>query len=229
MSYRPNRRRFLRDSALMATAVPAWPSVTSGNGKGPEVAQSALEQEFLNPPDSARPWVYGMVMDGNLTREGVTADLEALHRVGIRGLTYMEVDQFVPRGPLRFLSPEWRAMLQHFMKEATRVGITIDLNNDGGYAGSGGPWITPELSMQVLTWSETRVEGPGRIEKALRQPRTVLGHYRDIAVLAFPTPSAETVRMADCSPKLTYGLDRQAFDFAPLINGDFATVGKSVV
>mgnify|MGYP001243138712 CR=1 FL=1 len=84
MTYRPNRRKFLRDSALMAAAVPTWPSVTSGNAKGPEaadVAQNELLQGFLHPPDSARPWVYGVVMDGNLTREGVTADLEALQRV----------------------------------------------------------------------------------------------------------------------------------------------------
>ena len=228
MTYRPNRRKFLRDSALMAAAVPTWPSVTSGNAKGPEaadVAQYELIQGFLHPPDSARPWVYGVVMDGNLTREGVTADLEALQRVGIRGLTYMEVDQFVPKGPVRFMTPAWREMFQHFMKEATRLGITLDLNNDGGYTGSGGPWITPELSMQVLTWSETRIEGPGHTSATLRQPRTVRKYYRDIAVLAFPTPSAETVRMADCSPKLTYGLDHKSFDFAPLIDGDFATVG----
>jgi hypothetical protein len=127
----------------MAAAVPSWPSLTGANGKGPEAPQSALKEGFLNPPDSARPWVYGMVMDGNLTREGVTADLEALQRVGIRGLTYMEVDMFVPRGRYRFLSPEWREMLKHFMKEATRLGITLDFNNDSGYAGSGGPWSFP--------------------------------------------------------------------------------------
>ncbi len=116
-------------------------------------------------------------------------------------------------------------MMQHFMKEASRLGITVDMNNDSGYAGSGGPWITPELSMQVLTWSETRVEGPGQINRALRQPRTVRDHFRDICVLAFPTPAAESVRMADASPTITCGLDRKPFDFTPLIDGDHATVG----
>ena len=195
-------------------------------GSAPKSAEekTALEQGFLDPPESARPWVYGMMMEGNQTREGITADLEALHRVGIRGMMYFEVDQFVPKGPVRTLSPEWHEMIQHLLKEATRLGITIDLNNDGGYAGSGGPWITPELSMQILVWSETRVAGPGRIEHPLCQPKMVRNFYRDIAVLAFPTPAGEKVRMADCFPRMTYSLDPQPFDFAPLIDGDPATL-----
>ena len=37
---------------------------------------AALEDDFLNPPDSARPGVYWYFMDGNLSREGMTADLD---------------------------------------------------------------------------------------------------------------------------------------------------------
>ena len=37
-----------------------------------------LEQQFASPPDAARPWVYWYFMDGNMTREGLTADLEAM-------------------------------------------------------------------------------------------------------------------------------------------------------
>src|ERR1035441_6714803 len=46
---------------------------------------SDLERDFRNPPESARPWVYWFIMDGNLTREGVTADFEALKRAGMGG------------------------------------------------------------------------------------------------------------------------------------------------
>src|ERR1700749_3352250 len=54
----------------------------------------ALDQnrdEFLNPPDSARPWVYWYFMDGNLTADGMAADLEAMKRAGIGGGVYLEV------------------------------------------------------------------------------------------------------------------------------------------
>ena len=55
-------------------------------------ASSELEQGFRHPPESARPWVYWFVMDGNLTREGITADFEALKLAGIGGLWLNEPD-----------------------------------------------------------------------------------------------------------------------------------------
>jgi hypothetical protein len=168
--------------------------------------------------------VYWFVSDGNLTREGITADFEAMHRVGIRGVLYMEVDQYVPKGPARFLSPQWRELIQHAVKEATRLGITVNMNNDGGWCGSGGPWITPELSMQMLVWSETALDGPQHFTGTLPQPKTVENYYQDITVLAFPTPASESVRMADRSPKLSYGADRKSFDSAKLIDGNPGTV-----
>ncbi len=65
------------------------------------------------------------------------------------------------------------------------------MNNDAGWCGSGGPWITPELAMQKVVWTETPVEGPQRFEGPLAQPKAVAGYYRDIAVLAFPTPAGK--------------------------------------
>ncbi len=227
------RRNFLKNSAAGALAMSALPKGSLGWGSDSVLGRQSvqitslsdeLEQGFLRPPDSVHPWVYWFVSDGNITREGITADLEAMHRVGIRGVLYMEVDQYVPKGPVRFLAPEWRKMIQHAVKEATRLGITVNMNNDGGWCGSGGPWITPELSMQVVVWSETHLRGPLHFAGRLPQPKTVLGYYRDIAVLAFPTPAAERVRMAELSPTLTYGTERRRFDAAKLLDGNPGTV-----
>ncbi len=54
---------------------------------------SALQKEFVAPPPSARPWVYWFWLNSNITKEGMTADLEAMKRVGIGGVLIMEVDQ----------------------------------------------------------------------------------------------------------------------------------------
>ncbi|HOY59024.1 MAG TPA: glycosyl hydrolase [Verrucomicrobiota bacterium] len=151
-------------------------------------ADDALETGFRNPPPSARPWVYWFPLDGNLSREGITLDLEAMQRVGIGGVLYMETDQGAPTGPAAFAGPLWREMFKHINAEAARLGLQVNVNNDAGWCGSGGPWITPELSMQVLVWTHTNVVGPQRIETQLAQPRTVGDFYRDIAVFAFPTP-----------------------------------------
>ena len=50
----------------------------------PLIAAVPLELEFQKPPDEARPWVYWFWLNGNITKEGITADLEAMKRVGIR-------------------------------------------------------------------------------------------------------------------------------------------------
>jgi hypothetical protein len=148
-----------------------------------------LEKGFVHPPSSAWPWVYWFPLDGNLSREGITADLEAMKRVGIGGVLYMETDQGAPKGPASFAGPLWREMFQHICNEAHRLGLQVNVNNDAGWCGSGGPWITPELSMQKVVWTETEVTGPHRYDAALPQPRAVKDFYRGIAVFAYPTPA----------------------------------------
>ena len=67
------------------------------NALTPGISIESLSQNFLNPPDDARPWVYWINMDGNFDMEGITADLESLRDVGMGGVLFMEVDLGVPR------------------------------------------------------------------------------------------------------------------------------------
>jgi hypothetical protein len=61
-------------------------------------ADNRLAQGFLNPPDSAKPWVYWFWINGNISKEGITADLESFKRVGVGGVLWMEVsgDMWAP-------------------------------------------------------------------------------------------------------------------------------------
>ena len=158
-----------------------------------------LDAGFASPPDSARPWVYWFWSDGTLSREGVTADLEAMRRAGIRGVIIMEVNQGTAPGPVEFMSPAWREMWKHVGAEAHRLGIDIDMNAGPGWSGSGGPWMKPEDSMQQVVWSATEVAGPASLAITLAQPTTRHDYYRDLAVLAFPTPegNAKIARTAE--------------------------------
>jgi hypothetical protein len=148
-----------------------------------------LETGFLNPPAQARPWVYWFWLNGNITREGITADLEAMKRVGIGGVLIMEVDQGTPAGPIAFAGKEWRELFAFVCAEANRLGLEVNMNNDAGWCGSGGPWITPDLAMQKVVFSETKVDGAQRFDGVLPQPMATANYYRDIAILAFPTPA----------------------------------------
>jgi hypothetical protein len=153
-----------------------------------QTGSDALRREFERPPDSARPWVYWFWLNGNISSNGITADLEAMQRAGIGGVLIMEVDQGAPVGPVDFMSSPWRQLFQHVVTEAQRLGLEVNMNNDAGWNGSGGPWIKPEQSMQKVVWTETAIEGGRRFEGNLPQPQAVAGYYRDLSVLAFPTP-----------------------------------------
>jgi hypothetical protein len=156
-------------------------------------AADDLERGFTQPPDSARPWVYWFWLSGNITSNGITADLEAMKRVGIGGVLIMETDQGAPVGPADFMGAQWRSLFKHVASEARRLGLEVNMNNDAGWNGSGGPWITPEQSMQKIVWTETNLAGPKQFDGTLAQPEKVAGFYKDITVLAFPAVGAHRI------------------------------------
>ena len=178
-----------------------------------------LASGFLAPPDSARPWVYWFFMDGNLSKEGMTADLEAMQAAGIGGVIIMEVDVGIPRGPVEFISQAWCALFKHAVEEAERLGLQVTLNAGPGWTGSGGPWVKAEQSMQHLVASAVEADGPAAFDDVLPRPeprkpyfgeggltpetvRARKEFYADVAVLA--VPRTEGPLLADIDEKALY-------------------------
>ncbi len=62
-------------------------------------------------------------MNGNITKAGITADLEAMKQIGLGGATIVNVDCGIPRGPVQFMSPEWREDFKFAVQEANRLGL----------------------------------------------------------------------------------------------------------
>jgi hypothetical protein len=129
---------------------------------GSSSAQVDLAKGFQNPPDVARPHTWWHWMNGNITREGITADLEAMKQIGLGGAQIFNVSEAIPEGPILFMSPEWRELLKHAVSEANRLGLELCIHNCAGWSSSGGPWITPEYAMQMVVISEVQAEGPAR-------------------------------------------------------------------
>ena len=190
-------------------------------------ASDDLEKGFVEPPASARPHTWWHWMNGNVTREGITADLEAMARVGIGGAQIFNAAEGIPHGPVQFNSPEWIAMVKHSAKEAKRLGLELCIHNCAGWSSSGGPWNTPEHAMQVVVTSETQVKGPAKFEGTLAQPPTKLGFYRDVAVLAFRTPVGEKSKMRDAAPTATLSDAKQ--DASKAIDGNSATTVRLAI
>jgi hypothetical protein len=87
--------------------------------------QSTLRQEFMTPPDAARPGVYWYFMDGNMNHDAMTTDLESMKTAGIGNILFLEVNIGVPRGPVDFMSDLWQDNFVHMVRQSCRLGIEV--------------------------------------------------------------------------------------------------------
>jgi hypothetical protein len=150
-----------------------------------------MASDFANPPDSAKPRTWWHWVSGNVTAEGITADLQAMKQIGLGGAQIFTVDQSNVKGPVVFMSPEWRKLVHQAMTEADQLNLEMAMEGCDGWSESGGHWVTPAQSMQKVVWTESQVQGGQKISLALPQPETVLGYYEDIALFAFPTVAGD--------------------------------------
>ena len=184
-------------------------------------AEGLSPTEFCSPPPAARPHTWWHWMNGNVTKEGITADLESMAAVGIGGAQIFDAGLALPRGPVAFASDDWFDCLAHANREAKRLGIELCLANCSGWTSSAGPWITPALSMKYVTGTAVRVKGGERFDGVLPVPEKTNGFYEDIAVLAFPTPK-ERAKWPDFDWQVfrKRGVERAPVKPSRLTNGD---------
>lgn len=154
------------------------------------VAGVSLEEGFANPPDSAKPRTFYFLMNGNVTKEGITYDLEAIKAAGLGGIHVFDVGCSLPVGPLKWGSPEWFDMLRHMNEETKRLGLELGFHICSGWSAFGGPWNTAKDAMKETVWTATTFKGPGRFASVLPRTTEDNGFYVDIAVIAYPTPAA---------------------------------------
>ncbi|WP_200912289.1 glycosyl hydrolase [Pedobacter sp. Leaf216] len=178
-----------------------------------------MKSEFFKPNDRYKPGVYWYFMDGNMTAETMTQDLESMKKAGIGNLIFLEVNVGVPRGKIDFLSEAWTTLFAHAEKEARRLNIEITLGIGPGWTGSGGPWVKGSQSMQHLVSSELVVSGDQKkIVLPVPEPKKPFfgegdftpefkknwkDYYQDVAVLAFPLPKTDE-KIADLDEKALY-------------------------
>jgi len=168
-------------------------------------------------------------MDGNISKEGITADMEAMKEVGLRYVTMFNTSYKVPKGNVQFMSAEWRELFHHAVREADRLGLKLGIHNCEGWSVSGGPWISPEESMQKITASRIEIVGGGKRTIRLPQPEitkeskgggtplSIEPHYRDIAVFALESPGDKPFIDA---PSATISCSEASAKVERLVDGD---------
>jgi hypothetical protein len=155
------------------------------------------EKLFLNPPDSYGPWAAWFWVNGHVTKEGITLDLEQMERIGIHGIFCLDYLANLPRGPVEYGGDEWMDAVEHTLKEAERLGLVLVFRNSCHIPGMSHSGIPPEMTLQQLVWSVAKVESSGKVKLKLPQPLIRRGFYNDIAVLAYPTPPDDHLAVID--------------------------------
>jgi len=186
------RMRWIKTgTAVIAIAVAASTFLGRAYGQGHPSSPDTLQKGFANPPASARLRCYWWWLNGHTTAATITRDLEEMQKKGYGGVLLVDANganqngnDNVPAGP-EFGSPEWTALYVHALKEADRLSLEVTLNITSGW-NLGGPWVQPEQSSKLLTWSRTAARAGDTGPLTLPLPPTKNDFYRQIAVLAYP-------------------------------------------
>lgn len=189
---------------------------------------------FVSPERVHYPETWFHFIGGNVSYEGITADLKAIADAGISGVHFFH-GQKGGKWPatgedIECMSEKWSDAVKFVAEECKRLGLNFTIQNCPGWAMSGGPWIKPENAMRILVSSTKIVKGGEKVSVALAQPQPSSEQwrdYRDIAVLAFPTPegavdsSPTPVKISGCGNYEWQNpiLKNQQITLSPAVNG----------
>lgn len=149
--------------------------------------------------DPARPWTFWYWMYGAVSKEGLKADLEGMSRIGLGGCYLMPI--YGPdkkpeyEGNAQQLSPSFWDMVDESLAIADSLSLRMGIHICDGFALAGGPWITPAESMQHIVFSDTIIEGSGRVNARLPRPVPADEFYEDIVCYALPLPEGTKGRL----------------------------------
>lgn len=161
-----------------------------------------MERDFQNPPEEVQTAVYWYWISGNISKEGVIADLHAMKQAGINRAFIGDIGQdgLYTDKSVKIFSDEWWEVLHTALKTASELDIEIGIFNSPGWSQSGGPWVKPEESMRYLAASELLVKGGGEVSVQLATPATPFQHVRTITYPApkdYAAAEAATITPAD--------------------------------
>ncbi len=199
-------------------------------------AAETWEAGFKTPPHSAGIRAFWWWLNGNVTEEAITRDLEEMKAKGFNGALIFDADgssqrgnRRVPAGPV-FGGPAWTRLFVHACKEAKRLDLELSLNIQSGW-NLGGPKVSEQEATQTLVWSKTKVKGPATISQSLKSPVKEGLFYKDVAVIAVPVSGASATRpIKDLALKnATRELGMSAPDCRGLLESSPALPGESAV
>lgn len=168
--------------------------------KNDESALIQMSNEFAAPAIKYHPETWFHFNGNNISKEGITLDLEAIKYAGIQGIhlfskngrPYPGVEQ------IKILSPEWEEMVRHTADECKRLGLKFTMQNCPGWSMTGGPWVPVEEAQREIVESVYRIKGGSKFDEQLKLDEAYLRpdyDYKDVHILAFPTPEGDDMEV----------------------------------
>jgi hypothetical protein len=192
--------------ALLLTALfMAWSASMEAQAAAPSKDDiSTIEKTFRNIPYSQPIGVYWYWMDGNMSKEGVVKDLQAMKKAGITRVQIGMIGegQGAPHGPVDMFTDEWWEILDTMFKTASDLDIEVGLFNCPGWSQSGGPWVKPEQAMRYLSTTKIPLEGPQKFSAELPSDNKYVDkdgvrHVQIVKILAYPLQEPKNNFFAD--------------------------------
>lgn len=159
-----------------------------------------IQADFKIPKDDNTLWCYWYWIGDDISKEGITKDLEAMKKAGIGAALIGNINPSEKDGKVPMLSESWWNHMVHAVNEGKRIGVDIGVFNCPGWSQSGGPWVKPNMAMRYMTYSETSVTGGKPISIKLEKPKD---EFQDSYVLAFPSMESEKRVLSSANSKIT--------------------------
>jgi hypothetical protein len=221
------KQRIIFGLAVLCCAAAAQPEAVSEAQRTEPPSWASL---FDSPPEYGKPHTWWHWVNGHVTKDGITKDLEAMKAAGIGGFYQFFARSGTVQPPpgfeVVFDTEEYWKLVKHTLSEASRLGLTAGFHNCPGFSSTGGPWVQPEDAMKQFAWTETRINGGRQVSAPLRRPAPERPFYKDIAVLAVPETDDKGDLLIVNRPSLQSG--GRAISLDKIINGDFE-VGENLV
>lgn len=162
-------------------------------------------------------------MNGNITKDGITKDLEWMDRIGLGGAQTFDASgnsEVIVEDRLVYMQDGWKDAFAHAAKTADSLGLELSIASSPGWSTTGGPWVEPQDAMKKLVWRIDEVEGGKNLEMQLSEPFKTTGAfqngahagrgqgntkhqmYEDIAVIAVKQPESR-VSLAELGVKVS--------------------------
>jgi len=131
---------------ILVSVLSCQPNISETTEVISEISFEELSENFKSPSKKYYPETWFHLNGNNISKEGLTLDLEAIKAAGLQGIHLFNKNgrPYPNVKPIKILSSEWEDMIRHAADESNRLGLKFTMQNCPGWSMTGGPWVPAE-------------------------------------------------------------------------------------